>query len=304
MENLKEVLPQRMHLFQSTRQSGFNPEWGCDFPFVIYSEDQSDEAGMFCSLCQKWNKVACNRTGVWITKPCTSLRRDSILDHSRSKGHNDAIRAEKDAVQAKLRGGIVQAFTNVQSAQKKAVIGALKCMYWLAKQEIAHTTNFESLLNLAVSLGSAYLKDLHQGGNAKYTSHESMFEFVKVLSSCIEQDVLSEIHQAKYVGLLCDETTDVSITKQLIIYCRYVMAGEVNMRYLKIKDLPNGTAETVENALVSACQEADIPLTKVMGFGSDGASVMVGSKTGRSCSATKKTQPSNDTYLYTVLPIV
>ena len=52
------------------------------------------------------------------------------------------------------------------------------------------------------------------------------------------------------------------------------------MRYLKIKDLPNGTAETVENALVSACQEADIPLTKVMGFGSDGASVMVGSKTG------------------------
>lgn len=293
-----------MHLFQSTRQSGFNPEWGCDFPFVIYSEDQSDEAGMFCSLCQKWNKVACNRTGVWITKPCTSLRRDSILDHSRSKGHNDAIRAEKDAVQAKLRGGIVQAFTNVQSAQKKAVIGALKCMYWLAKQEIAHTTNFESLLNLAVSLGSAYLKDLHQGGNAKYTSHESMFEFVKVLSSCIEQDVLSEIHQAKYVGLLCDETTDVSITKQLIIYCRYVMAGEVNMRYWKIKDLPNGTAETVENALVSACQEADIPLTKVMGFGSDGASVMVGSKTGRSCSATKKTQPSNDTYLYTVLPIV
>lgn len=38
-------------------------------------------------------------------------------------------------------------------AQCKAVIGALKVVFWLAKEEIAYTTKYESLLSLAQSLG-------------------------------------------------------------------------------------------------------------------------------------------------------
>ena len=94
--------------------------------------------------------------------------------------------------------------------QKNALVGALKCtcMYWLAKREIAHTTNFESLIQLAISLGSTYLKELNQGDNAKYTPQESKFEFIKILSLCVEQEILSEIKQAEHVSILCDETTD------------------------------------------------------------------------------------------------
>ena len=29
--------------------TGFNPEWGSDFQFVLYSEDASGVGGMFCS---------------------------------------------------------------------------------------------------------------------------------------------------------------------------------------------------------------------------------------------------------------
>ena len=68
---------------------------------------------MFCSLCQKWKLQLRNRNGSWITVPCTSLRRDSILDHVRSNSHDDAVKAEREAVQARLRGGTVQAFDSV-----------------------------------------------------------------------------------------------------------------------------------------------------------------------------------------------
>ena len=47
---------------------------------------------------------------------------------------------------------------------------AMKCLYWLAKQEIAHTTNFVVLIELAQSLGATYLGDLNLGGNAHDTS--------------------------------------------------------------------------------------------------------------------------------------
>ena len=47
--------------------------------------------------------------------------------------------------------------------------GVLKCLYWLCKQEITHTTNFPSLLQLGKSLGAVYLNDLEVGCNAHHT---------------------------------------------------------------------------------------------------------------------------------------
>lgn len=84
------------------RQSGFNPKWSGDFPFVVYTESK----GMFCGLCQKWRGKIGNRSGTWITVPCSSLRRDSILKHVRSNSHGDAVKAEQEALRARLRGGI------------------------------------------------------------------------------------------------------------------------------------------------------------------------------------------------------
>ena len=45
---------------------------------------------------------------------------------------------------------------------------AMKCLYWLAKQEIPHTTNYVGLLELVQSLGATYLSDVNLGGNAHY----------------------------------------------------------------------------------------------------------------------------------------
>lgn len=49
---------------------------------------------------------------------------------------------------------------------------------------------------------------------------------------------------------------------------------------MKIQDLKDGTAATIEDALLSVCQQAGVGLSKVIGFGSDGASVMVGGRSG------------------------
>ena len=48
------------------------------------------------------------------------------------------------------------------SLERKAFLGALRCLYWLAKEEVAHTTKFKPLLELAISLGCGYLKSLNK----------------------------------------------------------------------------------------------------------------------------------------------
>ena len=61
---------------------------------------------------------------------------------------------------ARTDGGIERAFQQVVSTERKAMIGSLKCMYFLNKREIAHTTNFVPLCELCKSLGVLYLQDL------------------------------------------------------------------------------------------------------------------------------------------------
>ena len=47
-----------------------------------------------------------------------------------------------------------------------------------------------------------------------------------------------------------------------------------------MRDLFNGTAETIETSLLQFLQDVGLSLSNVSSFGSDGASVMTGSKTG------------------------
>ena len=79
---------------------------------------------------------------------------------------------------------------------------------------------FESLKDLCIELGCTYLKELSVGGNAKYTSHRVISERLDVMSQVIEDTVLDEVHASPATGLMADESTDVSITKELLLYAR------------------------------------------------------------------------------------
>ena len=67
------------------------------------------------------------------------------------------------------------------TALKLCVIGALKLVYCLSKEEIPLTTKYEAIMDLAINLGCDYLKELEIGANARYRSHAIIGEFLKVL---------------------------------------------------------------------------------------------------------------------------
>ena len=66
-------------------------------------------------------------------------------------------------------GGIMMLFQQQVVAQRKAVVGAVIMVYYLAKEEIAYNTNYESLLSLAQGLRCTY-KDLCLHCNVSYTN--------------------------------------------------------------------------------------------------------------------------------------
>ena len=192
----------------------------------------------------------------------------------------DSIRAESHAAAAKLSGGIRSGLQEQISMKRMAVISALKCLYWLVKQEIAHHTKFSSLLELGKSIGCPYICELEVSKTANYSSHMIIDEFLSVLSDYVETSILSDIQESSAVGILCDESTDVANLKQLVVFAKYTVNGFPQTRFLKVVSLQDGKADTIEQQLLEVCQTCKIPLTNIAGFGSDGAAVMVGKSTG------------------------
>ena len=57
--------------------------------------------------------------------------------------HLDSVHAESLAASAKLTGGTKSALQNQVTVKRMDLISVLKCLYSLAKQEIAHHTKYK-----------------------------------------------------------------------------------------------------------------------------------------------------------------
>ena len=71
-------------------------------------------------------------------------------------------------------------------------------MYWLVKQDIAHTTKFNSLKDLAIQLGCDYLRELSLWKNAQYSSEQIISELLQSLSLVIEEKILSDLQSSDF----------------------------------------------------------------------------------------------------------
>ena len=115
-------------------KTGYNSRWEADHAWVFYVEGE----GTYCKLCRKFDtKNRQNQSKVWNMEPCTTHRKDVLARHEASSMHKEAVEQERACQVVKARGGIREAVQGQVTLQKSAVIGAMKCLYWLCKQEIA-----------------------------------------------------------------------------------------------------------------------------------------------------------------------
>nr|XP_006811414.1 PREDICTED: zinc finger protein 862-like [Saccoglossus kowalevskii] len=105
-----------------------------------------------------------------------------------------------------------------------------------------------------------------------------MQEMIDELATVISSDIY-DLRASPFYSLLMDETTDVAI---LIMYSKYIdKHANIKTSFLSIADIVNGKAETIEASTVAFCEGKSLTINPNMAaLGSDGASVMVGRKTG------------------------
>lgn len=264
------------------RVTGVNPEWFTVFKWLSV-EQKGAQVGMLCDVCRKY-AVPSSRYDVFIRTPCTRIRRESLAEHEKTDLHKKSVQKALQATDFVTAGvgQIEKTFSLVSNLQRDAFIGALKTMYFLIKNELSHTTLYEKLLEHAKLMGCKYLENLNVAKNANYTSERIMQELAEVLSSQIRNITIRKIADSPFISILCDETTDITVLKQLILYIKFldVKNKKSDVRFLSITPIPNGTAVTIFDTIKSEILKYNIDKKKIVGLGSDGAAVMIGEHNG------------------------
>jgi hypothetical protein len=135
---------------------------------------------------------------------------------------------------------------------------------------------------------------LFKSGNVKYDSPDIFNQMLKALSNTIESDLTAQLKTSPCVGVGIDESTDRSLEKHLVAVILYITPSSEIMQN-HISKVCKGTqlqshCIALHKATKNIMEQYDILDQKIVGFGSDGASVMAGDMGGVS-ALLKKDNP-------------
>lgn len=269
-ESSEDKLDNEQSTSQPREKRQFQVKWLTDDRFKNWLVYDEKNASMTCRICTKMSKKNPFTTG------CTNFRTSTLIRHQTSADHTNAISDTSE------QSNFKKAVETIIDKKHHAILSAMRSVYWLCKEKIA-TVKFNSLIEFMKIQGCADIENLYSGDNATYQSERSAEDFQEAISTVIENNLKRKLASANFVSLMCDESDDIATKKKLVCYVRLIPESndfEPETHFLDNVEIDKGDAETVYNALKSAAQNKGIDMKKVMFFGSDGASVMTGKKSG------------------------
>ena len=185
-----------------------------------------------------------------------------------------------------------EAVMNSVSSQEQAVVSGMRTVYWLAEEHIA-TEKYKSLMNILKMQGCKDIENLNVAKNASYNSVQTAKDFQSVIAECIQDEITEKLHKSPFVTVMADESTDIAVSKKLLIYAKLICDGIVPETHFLTNitiEEEQCTAPVVTQKIQNVIAARSIPVDKVMCFGSDGASIMTG-RVGGVSTLLKKENP-------------
>ncbi|XP_052778454.1 zinc finger protein 862-like [Mya arenaria] len=232
---------------------------------------RDSENGLICGTCERHRNLAGSSS---FLTGCISYRITTIQAHFATASH---IRCrETDMVAERQHEGNVpgpmDAVLNRLSDEEAALLKQkFNTAYFVMHHEMPWTV-YPNLLKLQVKNGSNinFLKS--------YQSDKACSRFGGYIAQAVREPIQAALQEAKSISVMFDGATDCSVSEVEIIYCRLVKDGVPREYFVGLQELEHAHS----NGVFSAINEAMIKfgchdwLDKLVGAGSDGASVNIG----------------------------
>jgi len=269
----------------------FQSAWFRDYPWLHYDE-KKDSA--FCYICINQNekgnlKSARNMDEAFISKGFSNWKKALLRfqEHQTSQCHQVAV--EYEMVIPRTHGNIVDMTSTTARAtreeNRRCLAKIIESLQYLARQGIAFRgdddkeSNFIQLLKLRAKDDKDLANWLSSKGD-KYTSHDIQNELIGIMANQVVRDLVGEIKN-NYFSLICDEYTDVDNKEQLTFCLRWIDENiEAHEDFIGFYQISNIEADTITSAIKDALTRLQLSLNECRGQCYDGASNMLGKKSG------------------------
>lgn len=176
------------------------------------------------------------------------------------------------------------AVVKASSKSEEAVVSAMRNVYFAAQQHLPSSV-VPDLNSLCITQGVTKLNDLKVDGHTTYEHNTSIQDFQDCIVSVIENEVLEKVSKSKKFSIMIDESTDISVKQNMICYVRvleYDSCGNATPQtyFLGLSELYRANAEGIYSKVVDMLKNKGIDLLNLCSVSTDGASVMVGNKSG------------------------
>ena len=207
-----------------------------------------------------------------ITFQIKELKRHEKNHHTPPKvSANDATAAARSSLEdsAKTAG------TSVVATQHATRLAYMEQAYHISK----HPTCSDSMLKPQLE---AFDRSMKRLGVPLTATHERRHNHgaaaaTAAFSAQLTKLQLADILESPLIGIAGDESTDVSVTEQLVLYIYYIKAGLVHAEYFELKDLHGATAQDIKAAIIESLEARAKGLSKkLIVLDSGGCSMMFG----------------------------
>jgi hypothetical protein len=248
----------------------FQKAWIDKYPWLKYQEENDL---MFCKLCREAGKSNAMAVGT------NNYKTSTLTRHVDSSDHKMLAEGPKEATNLK------KASTKMLDRKEKTIEVALKAMFWLCKEGLPQS-KFRSLMKFLSSVG-VEVPSLKHGDNPEgivvdYTSDTSADDFLEILSDMIDESTTAAVKKSPVITVFVDESTDIVVHHKLAINLRVVDPMTLQPRTFFLTDvrITSATGAGMFDVIGSEFKKRGLEMSKVFGLGTDGASAMVGKKTG------------------------
>lgn len=110
---------------------------------------------------------------------------------------------------------------NVHNKEEKAIVIAMKAVYWLSKEGIA-LSKYSSMIRFLKDIGVSDIDSLNVKKHVDYSSYNTANDLLKSISNVINNDTTERLRRSPYLTILTDESTDIANHLKLSISARII----------------------------------------------------------------------------------
>ncbi|KAF7219382.1 zinc finger protein 862-like [Nothobranchius furzeri] len=242
----------------------FQANWLRLYPWL-----ENNNGEMNCSICKMYGAVPfasrCYKT--------STLRR-----HADGVSHTAAIKRKREADSAK--SVMTKAIEDAHLQSAAEMKGLLKTAYFIAKNEMAKAKFCHVVKFLKEMECPAFKKLTETSSYGSYINEKGLSEMQQAIASTLVEDIDKAVERSPVFSLILDESTDISNTKRLIIYVRFIDDNNVKTKLIRNSEIADGRADTIVEDVKQLLTEKKLDGKKLAAVCTDGAAVMTGCRQG------------------------